>query len=176
MKKIFLTGVSGFVGSALAYALHKQGYIVRGGVRTKSKSIPHFVEQFSSGSISPNTKWEDALTGVDTVIHLAARVHIMQDTANDPLTEFRHINSEATLNLAQQAVKHGVKRFIYLSSIKVNGESTLPGIPFTENDKYIPVDPYALSKYEAEQNLLQLAKETNMEVVIIRPPWCMVQK
>ena len=170
MRRFFLTGVSGFVGSALANTMHEKGYVIRGGVRAISESIPIFVDQYAYGNITPETKWEAALNRVDTVIHLAARVHIMQDTANDPLTEFRRINSDSTLNLARQAAKFGVKRFIYLSSIKVNGETTLPGIPFTEDDKHIPVDPYAISKYEAEQNLLELAKQTNMEVVIIRPP------
>jgi nucleoside-diphosphate-sugar epimerase len=104
------------------------------------------------------------------VIHTAARVHIMDDSAADPLTEFRKVNTAGTLNLARQAADAGVKRFIFISSIKVNGEMTLVDQPFKPNDNYIPTDPYGLSKYEAEQGLLTIAKETGMEVVIIRPP------
>jgi nucleoside-diphosphate-sugar epimerase len=104
------------------------------------------------------------------VIHTAARVHIMDDSAADPLTEFRKVNTAGTLNLAQQAADAGVKRFIFISSIKVNGEMTLVDQPFKPNDNYISTDPYGLSKYEAEQGLLAIAEETSMEIVIIRPP------
>ena len=165
-----ITGVSGFIGSALANVLSEKDASIRGAVRSKSNSTPAYVEQVDIGNILPNTDWNLALNNIDVVIYLAARVHVMQDTANDPLSEFRYINTEATLNLAEQAAKKGVKRFIYLSSIKVNGEKTLPGFPFTEEDTCIPVEPYASSKYEAEQGLLKLAEETQMEVVIIRPP------
>lgn len=170
MKNIFITGVSGFIGSALANVMHEKNYIIKGGVRTISENIPNYVEQIPYGNISPDTKWESALNGVDTVVHLAARVHVMQDAAKNPLQEFRRINTEATLIFAKQAAEKGVKRFIYLSTIKVNGETTELDKPFTEYDKFVPVDPYALSKYEAELGLLQLAKNTKMEVVIIRPP------
>jgi len=107
---------------------------------------------------------------IDVVVHLAARVHIMNDDSSDPLAEFRKVNTDGTLNLARQAAESGVKRFIYLSSIKVNGEITETGQSFVPDDTFVPDDPYGLSKYEAEQGLLALAKETNMEVVIIRPP------
>lgn len=170
MKQILLTGVSGFVGSALAKTAYRKDYIIRGLVRSKSKSIPKFVEQIAVGNIMSDTNWQLELDSIDVVIHLAARVHVMQDTAINPLVEFRRVNTEATLNLAKQAAKSGVKRFIYLSSVKVNGEVTQPEFPFTEVDEYVPVDPYALSKYEAEQGLLRLAEKTQMEVVIIRPP------
>jgi len=170
LKRIFLTGVSGFIGAALACVTHEKGFIIRGGVRSKSDSIPSFVEQIAVGNIIPSTNWQMGLDGSDIVIHLAARVHIMQDTAKNPLSEFRRINTEATLNLARQAVASNVKRFIYLSSIKVNGELTSHGVPFTPDDDCVPTDPYGLSKYEAEQGLLALAQQTGMEVVIIRPP------
>jgi nucleoside-diphosphate-sugar epimerase len=170
MTRVLITGASGFVGAALATVTHEKGFVVRGVVRSLSESIPNFVEQVSIGNINLDTNWRVGLDNTDVVIHLAARVHIMQDTVNDPLAEFRHINTAATLNLAKQASESGVKRFIYLSSIKVNGDVSQLEFPFTENDDYVPVDPYALSKYEAEQGLLELTKKTQMEVVIIRPP------
>jgi len=108
--------------------------------------------------------------GTDVVIHLAARVHIMNDDSKDPLAEFRKVNTEGTLNLARQAAESGVRRFIYLSSIKVNGEASDIGDCFSSDDGFIPNDPYGLSKYEAEQGLLALADVTDMDVVIIRPP------
>lgn len=114
--------------------------------------------------------WARGLNGVDTVVHLAARVHVMADKATDPLTEFRRVNVNGVLNLARQAAKAGIRRFIYLSSIKVNGEQTLPGRFFTEQDVPAPLDPYGVSKHEAEEGLRKLAQQTDMEVVIIRPP------
>jgi nucleoside-diphosphate-sugar epimerase len=170
MTRVLITGVSGFVGAALATVTHEKGFVVRGVVRSLSESIPNFVEQVSIGNINLDTNWRVGLDNTDVVIHLAARVHVMQDTVNDPLAEFRHINTAATLNLARQAAESGVKRFIYLSSIKVNGEETESELPFTEDNDYVPVAPYALSKYEAELGLLELAKKTQMDVVIIRPP------
>jgi len=120
--------------------------------------------------IGADTDWCAALAGVNVVFHLAARVHIMNDSASNPLAEFRKTNVDATLNLAKQAVTAGVKRFIFISSVKVNGEFTNIGEPFKETDLPMPDDFYGLSKYEAEQGLLALAKETGLEVVIIRPP------
>ena len=121
------------------------------------------------GNIDAHTQWQAALDGVDVVVHLAARVHVMHETDADPLTAFRSVNTEGTLNLARQAVAAGVKRFVYLSSIKVNGEQTQHRAFFAD-DKPNPQDPYAVSKFEAEQQLLALGKETGLEVVIIRPP------
>jgi UDP-glucose 4-epimerase len=136
-----------------------------------SCQLPEGVEVATVNVIDDETNWTDALDGGDgVVIHLAARVHVMQDVAVDPLAEFRMINVEGTLNLARQAAEAGVRRFIYLSTIKVNGEQTLPGHPFTERDLPAPLDPYGISKYEAEQGLRKLAQHTKMEVVIIRPP------
>ena len=121
------------------------------------------------GDIDGLSNWTDALSGVKVVVHLAARVHIMRDEAADPLAEFRRVNVEGTLNLARQAAEAGVRRFVYLSSIKVNGEQTLLGKPFTEQDLPTPLDPYGMSKYEAEEGLRKLAQKTGMEVVVIRP-------
>jgi len=120
--------------------------------------------------ISHATNWSTALSSVDVVIHLAARVHIMNDTSADPLAEFRKVNVEGTLNLARQAANAGVKRFIFVSSVKVNGEHTEAGKPFNENSVTDPQDAYGISKLEAEQGLLKISQETGMEVVIIRPP------
>lgn len=170
MTRILITGVSGFIGRTLAKAMREKNFTISGAVRKKSNAVPAFLEQFEVGNILADTNWRLALNRVDVVVHLAARVHVMQETTANPLVEFRRLNTEVTLNLAKQAAESGVKRFIYLSSIKVNGEFTLPEKPFTEDDEFVPVDPYALSKYEAEQELLQLAKNSNMEIVIIRPP------
>ena len=169
MKSLLITGATGFIGSALAQHLHQQGYSLTATVRRVTNSLLSSIQQTPIGDLLPNTNWTSALNNVDTVIHLAARVHVMNDTAADPLEAFRRTNTAATLNLAQQAARSGVQRFIYLSSIKVNGESTTDK-PFTAEDNYIPTDFYGLSKYEAEQGLREIAKQTGMEVVIIRPP------
>jgi nucleoside-diphosphate-sugar epimerase len=122
------------------------------------------------GDLSASQDWSQALDGVDVVVHCAARAHVMKDTTQDPLAVYRESNTHATLNLAKQAVQAGVKRFVFVSSIKVNGEWTEQAKPFTPNDTPIPTDPYGISKYEAEQGLKQIAQETGLEVVIIRPP------
>ena len=122
------------------------------------------------GDINPHTNWTDALVGVDVVIHLAARVHIMNDVALDPLEEYRNANTLATIHLAQEAAKAGVKRFIYLSSIKVNGEETSPGQSYSEDSAPAPIDPYGVSKWEAELGLEKVCTQTGMQFVIIRPP------
>lgn len=163
--EILITGANGFVGNSLCKSAIQQGFSVRRAVRKPNKHNDVVV-----GNLSIDTDWIAALKGIKIVIHLAARVHIMSDTANDPLEEFRRVNTKGTLNLARQAAESGVKRFIYLSSIKVNGEYTQLGTSFTEDDTFVPTDPYALSKYEAELGLLQIVKNTHMEVVIIRPP------
>ena len=169
MKTLLLTGATGFVGSALTQHLHQQGYSLTATVRHVTNNLLPSIQQTPIGDLLPNTDWTLALKNVDTVIHLAARVHVMNDTAADPLEAFRRTNTAATLNLAQQAARSGGRRFIYLSSIKVNGEST-KNKPFIAEDNYIPTDFYGLSKYEAEQGLREIAKQTGMEVVIIRPP------
>jgi nucleoside-diphosphate-sugar epimerase len=122
------------------------------------------------GGLSSATDWTVTLRSVGQVVHLAARVHVMNDKSTDPLAEFRQVNVEGTANLARQAAAAGVRRFVYLSSIKVNGEFTQEGRPFTADDAPAPEDPYGVSKHEAEQLLRQIATESGMEVVIIRPP------
>jgi nucleoside-diphosphate-sugar epimerase len=164
-----ITGASGFVGQALCAAFSTQGHNVRSACRAKLNEINN-INAVGVGAIGSDTNWSTALEGIDAVIHLAARVHVMADTAQDPLAEFREVNVNGTLNLARQASAAGVKRYVFMSTVKVNGEATQPGCAFTESDVPNPQDDYALSKYEAEQGLRQIAADTGMEVVIIRPP------
>jgi len=167
---ILLTGANGFIGKELATQLEKRHLKFKCVIRKESLSPIGEGSTVRIDSISPHQDWEDVLPGIDSIIHTAARVHVMNDDSMDPLIEFHKVNTEGTLKLARQASQAGVKRFIYLSSIKVNGESTEFGENFLPDDKFVPDDPYGLSKYEAEQGLLAVAKETDMEVVIIRPP------
>jgi len=167
---ILVTGATGFVGRSVVEHLYKGGLGVRACSRQKSAEIERCSELYIAHDMLKNTEWQQALLNISVVIHLAARVHVMDDSAADPLTEFRYVNTASTLNLARQAAEAGVKRFVFISSIKVNGEMTSVDQPFKPNDNYIPTDPYGLSKYEAEQGLLIIAKETGMEVVILRPP------
>ncbi|MDO9050010.1 MAG: SDR family oxidoreductase [Methylotenera sp.] len=167
--KVLITGVTGFVGKELCAELLSQGHEILVAVRTKVVAIKN-VEMTMVGEINRGTDWSSALRDVDVVIHLAARVHVMHDTVVDPLAEFRKVNVDGTLNLAHQAAKAGVKRFIFISSIKVNGEHTEADKPFKESDVANPQDAYGVSKFEAEQGLLQIAQQTGLEVVIIRPP------
>lgn len=171
MKQLVLiTGGHGLVGQALARRLLAEGLTVRVSSRKRPNSSAYRFECVQTTDLSSTTDWAFALKMVDTVVHCAARVHIMKDTASDPLTVFRSVNVDGTLNLARKAAAAGVKRFIFISSVKVNGESTLPGYAFTETDAPNPQGAYSLSKHEAEQCLRQLAADTGMEVVIIRPP------
>ena len=165
---VLVTGANGFVGSALCARLRRDGVFVRSAVRALS-SPPDCAETVVIGSLSSETDWTAALRNVDQIVHLAARVHVMNDKCSDPLAEFRRVNVEGTVALARQAAVAGVRRFVFLSSVKVNGEFTKPGHPFTADDVPSPEDPYGVSKHEAEQLLRQIAAETGMEVVIIRP-------
>lgn len=168
--KILLTGGTGFVGSSLVKLLLEKGYFVTAAVRKSSRNLSSRIEQVTTGDIQKSTDWTGALENIDVVIHLAARVHILSDVEDNALEIFRLENTESTLNLARQSSNAGVGRFIFLSSIKVNGEETEVGKRFKFDDKYIPTDPYGLSKFEAEEGLKCIAKQTSMEVVIIRPP------
>ncbi len=165
MHNILLTGGSGFLGKHLLKDLNK--YQVR--VLDRNRNEKHNQVTYFKASIDSLSIYSLQLENVKTVIHCAARVHVMNEQCSEPLKEFREVNTSGTLNLARQAVGAGVKRFIFVSSIKVNGESTLIGKPFTESDTRSPEDFYGQSKSEAEEQLLELAKETGLEVVIIRP-------
>ena len=167
--QLLITGANGFVGKAVCEQAARHGLAVKGAMRTRVTMLS-CVEPFVVGEIDVATDWGSALHDVNAVIHLAARVHVMHDTAADPLTSFRVVNVEGTLNLARQAAAAGVRRFVFVSSIKVNGESTHPGQPFTAGDVPAPLDAYGVSKMEAEQGLRELATQTGMDVVIIRPP------
>ena len=128
------------------------------------------VEQVVVGSLDDSTDWSHALKDVAWVVHLAARVHVMDDREQDPLAAFRQVNVLGTLNLARQAAAAGVRRFVFVSSVKVNGEETAPGQAFVETDTPHPQDAYGLSKWEAEQGLWAISRHTGMEVVVVRPP------
>ena len=167
--RVLVTGGSGFVGVALCASLSESGHSVRLAQRSANAKSGTY-DQVVVGQIDAKTDWSAALKDVEVVIHLAARVHVMDDQSADPLAEFRRVNVDGSLNLAKQAASAGVKRLIYMSSVKVNGEYTLPGKPFKESDVANPQDAYGLSKFEAEQGLLLIAQETGFEVVIIRPP------
>lgn len=168
MNHVLLTGATGFVGQRLQNACRDSSIPLKCAVRSLTGESESGV--FSVGSIDGSTNWNSVLLGVDVVIHLAARAHIMKDSASDPLIEYRKVNCEGTLNLAWQAASAGVKRFIFISTIKVNGELTAGRNPFTENVTEPPDDYYGLSKYEAEIGLREVSVKTGMEVVIIRPP------
>ena len=165
MKKILITGFSGFVGSHLLDELKDDFHIKLLG---RNKPVGEY--DFLQASIDDSTDFSPILQDVDVVIHVAARAHVMNDTATDPLEAFRAVNVRGTLNLAYQAAQSGVKRFIYISSIKVNGEQTPFEKPFNFSDQPMPEDAYGISKSEAEEQLVSLANQTGMEYVFIRPP------
>jgi nucleoside-diphosphate-sugar epimerase len=170
---ILLTGATGFVGKALVTKLSSAQLKIRTCIRGRVVNdfdSTSLVQPAGIANLDAETDWSHALESVDVVIHLAARVHVMRDTAADSSAEFRKVNVGGTLNLAQQAAAAGVKRFVFMSSVKVNGESTLAGHPFTESDHPSPQDAYGQSKYEAECGLHRIAATSDMEVVIIRPP------
>lgn len=169
-RTVLVTGANGFIGKAVCDDFPSRGYRVLGVVRHNVRmNLQCGSECLSMDEIDAHTDWTGVLEGVDSVVHLAARVHLMRETAADPLGEFRRTNVALTLNLARQAATAGVRRFVFVSSIKVNGEVTPVGQPFTAEDQPHPTDPYGISKQEAELGLLALAAETGMEVVIIRP-------
>lgn len=167
---MLVTGANGFIGSALCAALVKKGYKVRAAVRDRSRFTIGGCEVAGVATLEANTDWSGALRGVTTVIHLAARVHVMHDDVASPLEEFRRVNVAGTEHLARSAAANGVRRFVFVSSIKVNGEATSGDRLFRETDSPAPQDPYGVSKREAEEALHRVAAETGLEVVIVRPP------
>ncbi|WP_313130900.1 UDP-glucose 4-epimerase family protein [Stutzerimonas nitrititolerans] len=167
---VLLTGGSGFVGSCVAKRLLDEGHRVTAAVRGSEMRFDARLECWRFEELSADQDWRVALEGKSLVIHCAARVHVMSDSAVDPLSEFRNVNVDGTCALARQAAEAGVRRFIFISSIKVNGESTSLGLPYRADDIPAPQDFYGISKFEAEQGVRKVAAETGMEVVIIRPP------
>jgi len=166
---ILLTGASGFVGNAILKNAQQRGLKIRPVYRSidSAKKKPYAVVV---PELDDAADWSQALQGIDVVIHAAARAHIMREEAIDPLAEYRRVNVEGTLNLARQAAAAGVRRFVFISSIKVNGEVTAPGNPFTAGDSPAPEDAYGVSKAEAEEQLKLLVQESRMTVTMIRPP------
>ena len=162
---ILVTGANGFVGRTLCLTLRERGFPFVATVR--SANAP---DEIAVGALTGATDWRHALTGCSTVIHLAARVHVMDDRSGDPLLAYRQVNVEATLQLARQASSAGVTRFVFVSSVKVNGESTTGRLPYRADDVPQPCDPYGQSKMEAEAALFAVGRETGMEIVVVRPP------
>lgn len=167
--RFLVTGANGFVGRQLCATLSRQGFAVRAAVRSAHLRIED-AEQAVTGAIDGQTDWSAALQGVDIVIHLAARVHVMQEQSTGPLAEFRKVNLYGAENLARQAACAGVQRLVFVSSIKVNGEQTSASHGYTGQDTPAPRDPYGISKCEAELALQRIAGETGLEVVMLRPP------
>ena len=166
---LLVTGANGFIASHFIRRCSREaGIHVRGCVRSNERQVPDFVEKHVLGDLSSSTDWRKALSGIDCVIHLAAKVHDFAHLKTDPSGDYRQVNVDATLSLAQAAIKAGVRRFIYLSSIGVNGENN--DKPFLESDIPAPKNPYAISKLDAETGLRELVKNTQLELVIIRPP------
>jgi nucleoside-diphosphate-sugar epimerase len=162
---VLVTGADGFVGRKLCEALAASGRRVRRALRAVD---PGVADAVAVGDIGGETDWRAALEDASVVVHLAARTHVLRETAADPLAEYRRVNVDGTRRLAQQAAQLGVRRLVFVSSVKVNGESSEQ--PFTENDAPRPRDAYGLSKWEAEQALARVAVDTGLEAVVLRPP------
>lgn len=170
---IFVTGSQGFIGHWLCLELTARGHAVVGAARSLdmlSQEADVGLRYAKIDNISSNTDWSGALSGVDCIIHCAARAHVMNEAVEDAITAYRSVNVSGTKRLAEQAAEMGVQRLVYLSSIKVNGEQTSFNQPFTISDGVAPEDPYGVSKYEAEQVLQEISVRTGLEIVTVRPP------
>lgn len=171
MRRILVTGANGFIGSHMMSVLKQHAYYPLGSIRSDTARLESAVADdcVCVGEAGPNTDWGEALSDIDAVVHLAARVHVIRDVVSDQLDTYRRVNVLGTSSLAEQAIEKGVKRFVYVSSIKVNGEQTTD-CPLTEDAMPAPADPYGQSKLEAELRILELARNSSMDVVIVRPP------
>ena len=165
--RILVTGANGFVGGALCAFLDLRGHLVRRAMRTSPKRPQ--TSSFAVGDVGPQTQWSAAVAECDAVVHLAAHVHVMRQQAGDAAGVFHHVNVEGSENFARQAARAGVRRFVFLSSVKVNGEASAEH-PFVESDPVMPRDAYGVSKAEAEKRLRTISTETGMEIVVVRPP------
>ncbi len=174
MKNILITGGTGFIAQALFPVLSAERWNVRTTLRSKKSlaQLPKGVQGFVTGNLENVSDWKPLLDGVDVVVHLAARVHVLKETTRDPLAEFRQVNVAGTERLARMAAEAGVQRLVYISSIGVNGKKTNKSSQrcYSEVNPPLPYDPYTISKWEAEQVLLQVSQETGLEIVILRPP------
>jgi nucleoside-diphosphate-sugar epimerase len=169
MQRVLVTGATGFIGSHLCPALTEARHEVMGAVRelrSSRVSSPHYV---AVGDVGPDTDWTEALKHVSAVVHLAGHAHRMDESREDSARICEHVNVQGTLKLAKQAAQAGVKRLVFLSTVKVNGE-TSGSQPFCEQDDPLPSGPYAVSKRRAEEGLLELSRASSLEIVIIRPP------
>jgi nucleoside-diphosphate-sugar epimerase len=169
MDRILVTGANGFVGRQLCRSLSQKGFWVKAAVRQTAIAPTEEMQYIPVGDIGPDTDWTEALHGVHLVVHLAGRAHIRRDSSANSMAEYERINTLGTIRLAQMAAAAHVKRFLFLSSVKVNGEET-HGQPFAETDRPAPLDFYAVSKWKAEEGLLHLHRQGELSVVIIRPP------
>jgi len=167
--RILVTGATGFVGRALVHRLLADGRRVRAAVRPTSAALPAAVERALVEDIGPDTDWHVALAGVDAIVHLAARAHVLRDTSPDAHALYRAVNTLGTLRLAEAAASLGVGRFLFLSSVRVHGERS-PGVPFDETGPLAAEDPYGGSKAEAERGLASLAASGGLEPIVLRAP------
>lgn len=165
--RILVTGATGFVGGHLVPALVRDHHEVIAATRSLG-TAPQGSSEVVVGDIGASTEWTHALEGVEAVVHLAARVHVLNERSTDPLHAYRAVNTDGTVRLARAAVGAGVRRFVFLSTIKVNGEAT-QGVPFHRHSAPVPLDPYGHSKLEAEAKLRELAESEDMDVISLRP-------
>ena len=169
MQRILVTGANGYIGSSLGEVLSDLGFVAYGSTRSNLNNESGYERLIAVGNIDSKTDWHYALADVECVVHLAARAHIMNDQSSDANSMYMDVNCNGTLHLAKQAVKHGIKRFVYISSIGVLGDMSKDS-PLTTDSKYSPANAYAYSKMKAEKGLVSIMKDSNMEVVIVRPP------